>query len=713
MGDSEALKQQFALLQEQQQKKLSRMKQRKEQKEKKDDSPEKKDETNLSSSFGIDDNLGLKLSEPPPTTDGIYSEELVTHLNEQIRELKDESGRLYKLLTERDFEIRKLKKKQEDHKLALSGGGVAKESAATKIVDLSKKVRELTAEAESERTKARQYNKKCHDLENQLVAEKKNKSSHSSIDDLPPDLAERVQLQNDVKSLQERLKQSESRCTDFRNQCQLFKKDLTIAQKVLTSELGDNVNIQALLKEPSDFKGRSQQISILKKQVAELKLALGQTNRSPRPATQMTDDLEAEFMGSAVSTRSMRISDKQRDTIRKMEKDRKESAEMAVAELKALEGDHAALKQKFDALKARNKVLSNDNKSMKSKMQTCIDKGKHDDELIQALMNQQSHLQNLLDQSTKLQQSAQNQQEAKMRELSMRTQQDNNVVDKLKAIIAAKEEKVDQLEQEMKKMQLHQAQINGVNSLFDKPPYSSRGRPPSSQNLPVEMDDGMAPYSPTPPLSQSRLSQRSSSRQSSSDLERPGSGRKQPTGPTRPASTGSAGDRKTLEELENLRLQYAEVNSLFQATQVERDKLRELLQIQQKRVDEATEKYSSSQSDLVEQRRRNVQLEKLLGKSKLEQEKQAKSGGKKGKNKSATSLRESLMDDPDLPSNDTQLEELQVSLDIQKDENDALKEALQSTLRAKEEDLKLYHDMMEETKHVFLTGLRQYRQNQT
>lgn len=50
-------------------------------------------------------------------------------------------------------------------------------------------------------------------------------------------------------------------------------------------------------------------------------------------------------------------------------------------------------------------------------------------------------------------------------------------------------------------------------------------------------------------------------------------------------------------------------------------------------------------------------------------------------------------------------------LEIQKDENDALKEALNSTLKAKEEDLKFYQEMMEQTKKVFLQGLRQFRQN--
>ena len=53
--------------------------------------------------------------------------------------------------------------------------------------------------------------------------------------------------------------------------------------------------------------------------------------------------------------------------------------------------------------------------------------------------------------------------------------------------------------------------------------------------------------------------------------------------------------------------------------------------------------------------------------------------------------------------------DLESELALQKDENEALKAALESTLKAKEEDLKLYNDMVEQTKLVFLQGLRQIR----
>ena len=56
------------------------------------------------------------------------------------------------------------------------------------------------------------------------------------------------------------------------------------------------------------------------------------------------------------------------------------------------------------------------------------------------------------------------------------------------------------------------------------------------------------------------------------------------------------------------------------------------------------------------------------------------------------------------------IEELETSLLIQKDENDAIKAALKSTLEAKEEDLRLYVEMLESTKRVFLDGLKEFKQ---
>ena len=42
-------------------------------------------------------------------------------LLEQLREFRDENGRLHKLLSEKEFEIKHLKRKREEDRLALVG----------------------------------------------------------------------------------------------------------------------------------------------------------------------------------------------------------------------------------------------------------------------------------------------------------------------------------------------------------------------------------------------------------------------------------------------------------------------------------------------------------------------------------------------------------------------------------------------------------------
>lgn len=51
-------------------------------------------------------------------------EDEIQQLRSELRETVDENGRLYKLLKERDFEIKHLKKKMEEDRVAFTGNSV-------------------------------------------------------------------------------------------------------------------------------------------------------------------------------------------------------------------------------------------------------------------------------------------------------------------------------------------------------------------------------------------------------------------------------------------------------------------------------------------------------------------------------------------------------------------------------------------------------------
>ncbi|CAL1528593.1 unnamed protein product [Lymnaea stagnalis] len=676
------LKVQFQHLQDQQQQKLLERRKRKEEANKNIKSESKE---NVSQKFGVNDELGLKLSDHQDKniSNGYISEELVDHLNDQIRQIKDENGRLYKLLNEKDFEIRQVKKKADEFKNNFVEGPITNETAATKIIELSKKVRELTSEKESEKTKCKQLQKKCHELQLQL-------QSGPALSDTQSVAGSAAQLDNkeddgvDIKALQERLKQSEVRLTDFRNQCQSLRQELKIAHKVMSQELGENVNIQSLLNETSNWRGRAQQIIALQQKVDELKAQLeGPTSELASPNNEKMSARKRE--------------EKYREDLKRVERERKEAQEVicislnsTAQKLKVIEAENESLRDKLDAAKARNKVLANENKTLKPQVQTLLKKSRNDDEFIDALMKQQAQLKQLLDEHTKKQSEQQLHQQQQLQHMSMKSQQDNNIVEQLKAIATQKETQVKMLEMELQHLRMVHAQNhnpNTGNSSYMQSNYNSvtDSRPTTASdvgNVAIRSRD----------LTHSALSStRTMSRASS-----------------RPISVlgGQMNSHNNQEELSNLHYQCQELEIMSRALKVEKDKMTELVKVLQDRLSEETQKLSEAQSELQAQKRLCVEFEKRLGRFKLEATK------KRGSSKGGNSARDLSNGDEGREEDDSHVDnnELQTRLDIQKDENETLKAALKRTLKAKEEDLKVYSSTLEETKQVFLQALRQMKE---
>ncbi|XP_074201241.1 coiled-coil domain-containing protein 13 isoform X2 [Camelus bactrianus] len=603
-GSQDTLRLQFRAMQEMQHRRLQKQ-------------MEKRREKELSLQSKVDDQ-----KEPLEISDGLsvlqageqnsktsfeqrVLEDEIQQLRDQLRETVDENGRLYKLLKERDFEIKHLKKKIEEDRFAFTGtAGMAGDVIATKIVELSKKNRVLMAESEGAKTRVRQLSNRIQELEQELqtaLAKLPAKGAANAGAKLSrTQMGDRALPESpELKVLQDRLVATNLKISDLRNQIQAVKQELRMAQKVLTSEVGEDVNIQQLLSSPGTWRGRAQQILVLQSKVRELEKQLGQSQS--RSAETAGDELSVY-----PDPRKLSAQEKNLLRIRNLEREKQEGWEKLAAERDVLQRELEELKKKFEGMRSRNKVLSSEVKTLRSQMGTLVEKGRHDDELIDALVDQLKQLQEILGSLSLQEEKTRVSQHHLDQQLNNEAQRSSSLVAQLQAMVAEREAKVRQLELEIGQLSVQYLRNKGVGEGSGGPEvnstYTKLPEDPSLTKSPATAGDHAGRIG----------SSRSVTSLGHTLVE------SALTWPSVPSPHGASPRFSDSPEQKGWQTQVTEFKALWQATEVERDRLTEFVTVLQKRVEESNRKLLESERKLQEERHRTVVLEQHLEKMRLE-----------------------------------------------------------------------------------------------
>ncbi|XP_026824385.1 coiled-coil domain-containing protein 13 [Ooceraea biroi] len=329
--------------------------------------------------FNDDDIPPSKFEEEELPERIIFPEELNTFLRKRIHDITAENECLQRAFEQTEEKLRELSQEKLNPQIEI---GKPTELATTKLIELSKKYRDRTAEMEALKTKCKNLGATLIIKEDELERQRaelqrivKSEARKDSGDTNQINIEEK-ELRNNlsgrtdreqVKCLKNKLQRAQTKLCESRNMCATLRQEINKAQKLLCSEVGENVRITALSSVPGGWRGRAEQIRSLQQKVAELQIRLSDHERSQK-----------EFSSASLERQNL-------TNFRVAEKERRQQIENMAKEFRQAEVALETSKRKLDAAKARMKVLENELSVAKGNIAMLNEKRSHDDRLIDAL----------------------------------------------------------------------------------------------------------------------------------------------------------------------------------------------------------------------------------------------------------------------------------------------------------------------------------------
>ncbi|KAL6267308.1 hypothetical protein P5V15_000383 [Pogonomyrmex californicus] len=325
-------------------------------------------------SFNDENMPSIKLVEEELSERIIFPEELNKFLQNRIRDLTAENECLRRAFEQTEEKLRKLSQEKQNLQNAKPA-----ELATTKLIELSKKYRDRTAEMEVLKTKCKNLEATLIIKDDELERQRKelqqifkseiHKDSCNKDENLD-NIGEKDSSnslgrgdQERIKCLKNKLQRVQAKLCESRNTCAALRQEINKAQKLLCSEVGENVSISALSSVPGGWRGRAEQIRNLQQKVAELQTRVSENEKSQKES-----------------------SDRQNLTcLRNVEKERRQQMENTAKELRQAEVALETSKRKLDAFKARIKILEQELSIAKGNITMLNEKRSHDDRLVDVL----------------------------------------------------------------------------------------------------------------------------------------------------------------------------------------------------------------------------------------------------------------------------------------------------------------------------------------
>ena len=327
---------------------------------------------------------------------------------DQVKQLSEANASLLQQLDSKDKEIDKMKAmvaatapiggfdvEKLSGVIGQNGKYVDEETGFkdAKIVELAKKNRRLTVTMEKERSKVGKLAKEIERLQKELKSSKSKSKTANRM--LPADIKNNRNNNKDKASSKElaaaenEIKKLRRRTDAIRISRDKAKEDVRRVSNVLRKEVGDSINVDAVLQgtmSEEGWRGRSQQIVMLRTKCKRLEKEIKRLREGDFGNERRGGKGMVKNTSSSTSLRSsFDVDERATNQIKEMERNKLEAAETVARELGEMRKIAILQKEKLDGQKARLSNLTKDNKKMRGEIKVLLNKTGTDDKLIDAL----------------------------------------------------------------------------------------------------------------------------------------------------------------------------------------------------------------------------------------------------------------------------------------------------------------------------------------
>eukprot|EP00743_Colponemidia_sp_Colp-15_P006927 GILK01007476.1.p1 GENE.GILK01007476.1~~GILK01007476.1.p1 ORF type:complete len:680 (+),score=214.14 GILK01007476.1:53-2041(+) len=357
-----------------------------------------------------------------------------------------------------------------EHELAALGE--LQDVKASKLVELAKKNRRLSVALSKERSRAMKAEAELKRWQNGKEDEPLPPTTDKKMKkkDMDADTESTVSAADQAEDWRNKYLQASNKLQELRVQSQQWKNEVSKLQRALVKEIGEDVPLDKATDD--GYRGRAQQIELLKGKVKELTLKL-------QKQSQLTAESDLVSPTNAVVESGFDV--RHRETIVVKADERRKEFDRLQIQFTEQQEELNKTKQRFEAVKSRNQTLENEVKSLKNKIQLCLDTAANDEKLVAALRTELDRLRSNPPNASKLEpistarsvSSGRSRTAADKRGSANQGRTDSAPLEEeirtLKAALAEQEQKLDRKQQLVDGLKAERLQLKQLLKRFEEP----------------------------------------------------------------------------------------------------------------------------------------------------------------------------------------------------------------------------------------------------